>query len=140
MTLWKEHGVFWNHLFPLMFYLIPLTSSGRRVSKWLQTHRKMSMSTFNSSNEKKTPQINCSRAFFTSSRRRDDIITLPSISGQSDTSPLHRQSPQLFPRNPQRSPWGGFLSAAGTANNSLPIRPLFNPIPPGIDTRGLERV
>lgn len=47
---------------------------------------------------KNPPKINCSCAVFTS-QHRHDIITLLSISGQSDTSPLHRQSPQLSPHH-----------------------------------------
>lgn len=79
------------------------------------------MSTFNSNNEggKNTNNQNkrcikiviifLRKEIFFTSQHQDVVITLLSISGQTDTSPLHGQSPQLFPPSrPQRSPWGGF--------------------------------
>lgn len=61
----------------------------------------MPVSTFNSSNKnaekkKKTPKINWNCGFFTI-----EMISLPllSMSGQSDTSPLRRQSPSTTPRH-----------------------------------------
>lgn len=38
----------------------------------------------------------------------------------------------------QRSPWGGSHYPPSPADNTLPIMPLFNPIPPGMDRRGFE--
>lgn len=98
------------------------------------------MSTFNSVNghkkeKKNPPKINCGSNFYLPAL--DDIITLLSISVQSDTSPLQHGKPSSPHSSPHRSPWGGFHHPA--PNNTLPIMPLFNPIPPGIDTRGSER-
>lgn len=46
--------------------------------------------------------------------------------------------PRLSPTTLHRSPWGGFLYPASPPHCTPPISPLFNSIPPGMDTRGLE--
>lgn len=67
-------------------------------------------------------------------------IRLISLLCWSDSSPLQHQSPPRHPLYLSGSPWGGFNSTPIPPNNTLPIMPLFNPIPPVIDTRGLERL
>lgn len=69
-------------------------------------------------------------------------ISLLCWASMARVTPVHYTVKALnsFPTTPQRSPWGGFYYSPSPPDNTLPIMPLFNPIPPGIDTRGLERV
>lgn len=69
------------------------------------------------------------------------MLSLLSWASLARVTPVHYTIKALnsSPTTLQRSPWGGFHYPASPPNNTLPIIPLFNPIPPGIDTRGLQR-